>query len=213
MNRKMLLLVSFVFVAGLGGLAQAGTPIDVNNWSFEFDADGNQIYCHTGSMLAWEQVGNGWVGVDPYCLGDADYDPCSLTMVCTPEECFTDNHDGCHCWAAMHGICYNYTQAGETLYQELDANDPNAIIAIGRQYTFTLDGMSEVYGEAELDNLWMVPAMFYGQGGDSNHVELASKAHLLKTWVGDLNEWEHEWEPNLIVRWVATEGHPALGKV
>ena len=221
MNRKLLLLVCFVFLAGLGGLAQAGTPIDVNNWSFEFDDDGNQIYCHAGmgqtigssGIMAWGHSTSSWAGVDPYCLGDTDYDPCSLTMVCTPEECYTDDHSGCHCWAALHGISYNYTQAANMyIYNELDPCDPNAIITIGRQYTFTLDAMSEIY-KGTLDNLWIVPGMFYGQGGDSNHVEVANKEYLLKIWIGDLNEWEREWEPNLTVKWVATENHPALGKV
>ncbi|MHC4501013.1 MAG: hypothetical protein ACYS21_18080 [Planctomycetota bacterium] len=128
MSKKLYFLMCFVVVVCLGGLVQA-VPIDVNNFSFERDVNGNQIYCHAGidTVKGWQQSGTAYCGVDPYCLGDVDYDPNSLTMVCTPEECFTDDHSGCHCWPATHGIVYCYLQATKPsaasttyLYQNLD---------------------------------------------------------------------------------------------
>ncbi|MHC4570751.1 MAG: hypothetical protein ACYS0C_01565, partial [Planctomycetota bacterium] len=93
MSKKLYFLISFVVVVCLSSSAEA-VPIDGNNFSFEFDNDGNQIYCHAGidTVKGWHQSGTAYCGVDPYCLGDAEYDPNSLTMVCTPEECYTDDH-------------------------------------------------------------------------------------------------------------------------
>jgi hypothetical protein len=49
--------------------------------------------------------------------------------------------------------------------------------------------------------------------GEANHVDLATKTYVLKTWEGDINEWEHQWEPNHTVEWVAASSSPHLGKV
>lgn len=220
MYKKLLLLVCFVLVAGFSSTTRAGTPIDVNNFSFELDVNGDQLYCHTGidNVLAWQQDGGAYCGIDPYCLGDPCYDPNSLTMVCTPEECYTDNHNGCHCWPATHGIVYCYLQAtsfGQPtfLYQNLDMNnsDANAVVAVGRKYILTWDGMSEIY-RGTIDSISSVGYIYYGDGGGT-HTDLAQKAYLLPTWIGDHNEWEHEWEPNLTCTWVAaTEDDPAIGQ-
>ncbi|MHC4912977.1 MAG: LamG domain-containing protein [Planctomycetota bacterium] len=218
MCKKFLLLVCFVLVAGLSGTAQAGTAIDVNNFSFELDPNGDQIYCHDGitNVLAWQAAGSAYCGVDPYCLGDAEYDPNSLTMVCTPEECFTDNHSGCHCWAATHGIVYCYLQATKPsaptyLYQNMDGNDADAVIAAGRKYKLMWDAMSEIYA-GSLETAYSVAAFYYGGEPTADGNVVATVSYALEVWVGDLNEWEHEWEPNLTLNWVATEGHPAVGK-
>ena len=71
-----IMVVLGLLVLSLGGLAQAGTPIVVNNPSFEIAADGvNTVPGHTGydGILDWSfnyPVGNdslGWVGVDVQC--------------------------------------------------------------------------------------------------------------------------------------------------
>ncbi len=218
MCKKFLFLICFVLVAGVGGAARAATPIDVNNFSFELDNDGNQIYCHDGitEVMAWQADGGAYCGVDPYCLGDTSYDPCAIPAnICLSEQCYGDSHDGCHCWAATHGIVYCYLQATSIgqptfLYQNMDPCDANAVIAVGRKYTLTFDAMSEIY-RGTIDSIYTVPYFYYGDGGGT-HTVLAQKSYLLPVWIGDLNEWEHEWEPNLTLEWVATEGHPAIGE-
>jgi hypothetical protein len=210
MCRKLFLVTCLAVVGWMCGSAR-GDSIDVNNWSFEFDADGNQIYCHTGSMMAWIPDGTGYVGVDPYCLGDANYDPCAIPdNICYSWECYTDDHQGCHCWPALHGICYSYVQFATYMYQEL-VDDPNAVIAVGRKYILTVDEMSEIY-RGTIEYMVSRPTLICGIG-EANHVELASKEYLLKTWVGDYEEWLHEWEPNHTVEWVAAPGSPHIGKV
>jgi hypothetical protein len=216
MRKKLCLLMCFVLVHCLGSAVEGATPIDVNNFSFEFDNDGNQILCHIGmdEVLAWEQSGEAWVGVDPYCLGDANYDPCAIPEnICLSEECYTDNHDGCHCWPATHGVVWSYIQATDRtyLYQELDPNDPNAIIAPGRKYTLTYDAMSEIY-QGVLDSLSIHSGFFYGLG-DANHVDITSTSYVLPVWIGDFEEWEHEWVPNLTLEWVCPPGHPDINEV
>jgi hypothetical protein len=218
MTKRVLFVMCFVLAVGVCSPARAGTAIDVNNFSMEFDANGDQIYCHTGSQLAWQVDGGAWVGVDPYCLGDTDYDPCAIPEnICYSWQCYTDNHDGCHCWPATHGICYCYVQATSAsqptfLYQNLDMNnsDANAVVAVGRKYILTWDSMSEIY-RGTIDYIYSVGYIYYGDGGGT-HTIVAEKAYLLPVWIGDLNEWEHEWEPNLTCTWVATEGHPAIGQ-
>ena len=226
MCKKFLLLVCFVLVAGLSSLAQAaGTPIDVNNFSFEFLADGNQIYCHGGieedgdypGLMGWKVDGTAYCGVDPYCLGDTDYDPnATPENICYSEQCYTDNHDGCHCWPATHGIVYCYLQATKPsaptfLYQNLDGNDSDAVITAGRKYKLMWDAMSEIYGGV-LETAYSVPSFYYGGDPTAESNVVATTSYPLPVWIGDLNEWEHEWEPNLTLNWVATEGHPSIGE-
>ena len=219
MSKRVLFVICFVLVLGLSRAGWA-YPIDINNFSFEYDNNGNQLYCHTGidMVMAWQQDGGAYCGIDPYCLGDTDYDPCAIPAnICYSWQCYTDNHDGCHCWPATHGICYCYLQATSAgqptfLYQNLDMNnsDANAVIALGRKYTLTFDAMSEIY-RGTIDQIYTVPYFYYGDGGGT-HTILAQKGYLLPVWIGDHNEWEHEWTRDLTLTWVATEGDPAIGE-
>jgi hypothetical protein len=203
----------FVFVFCLSSAVEGATPIDVNNFSFEFDSnDGNQIVCHVGldGVRAWEQSGSAWVGVDPYCLGDVNYDANYLDA----EICeYCGSTEGCHCWPATHGICWSYIQATDRtyLYQELDPNDPNAIIAPGRKYTLTYDSMSEIY-QGVLDVLSIYSGFFYGQE-EANHVDISSTSYVLPVWVGEYDEPGHLWTYDLTLEWVCPPGHPDINEV
>ncbi len=220
MSKRVFFVMCFVLAAGVCSPARAGTPIDVNNFSFELDVNGDQLYCHSGIdiVLAWQQDGGAYCGIDPYCLGDTDYDPnATPENICLSEQCYGDSHDGCHCWPATHGICYCYLQATSVgqptfLYQNLDMNnsDANAVVAVGRKYILTWDAMSEIY-RGTIDYIYTVAYLYYGDAAGT-HTIVAEKAYLLPMWIGDHNEWEHEWEPNLTCTWVATEGHPAIGQ-
>ncbi len=187
----------------------AGVPIAVENYSFEFDKAGAQIMCHTTieNVADWQTTGFGWSGVDPYCLGDVNYDPCATDEnICG----YCGGGEGCHCWAATHGICYSYVQAsGMSLYQELGPGETNSVIAAGREYTLTFDAMSEIYS-GSVDFIEIVPSLFYGEG-ENNHIEIASESYLLPVWIGEVNEWEHEWTRDLTVSWVSAGSHPSIG--
>ena len=214
MSKRILFVICFVLAVGVVVPACSGTPIDVNNFSFEYYKDGNQVTCHTGldTIMAWQQNGSAWCGVDPYCLGDPNYDPNYLD----PQICeYCGSTEGCHCWPATHGIAYCYLQASSVaqptfLYQNLDPNDPDAVISAGRKYVLTFDAMSEIY-RGTIEYLYSVPYFYYGDGGDV-HTIIAEKGYLLPLWIGEVNEPEHEWVPNLTLTWVATEGHPAIGQ-
>jgi len=119
MSKRLFFLISFVLVLSLGGLAQAGTPIDVNNYSFEYDVNGNNNDCHTGLelVLAWEQRGPGYAGVDVNCGWEG-------------AEC-----DNCADWIEYpNGTTNLYYQGSTEVYQVLDHN-----IVYGRKYTMTVD--------------------------------------------------------------------------
>jgi len=124
MSKGLYFLISFVLVLGLSGLAQAGTPIVVGNYSFEYDVNGNDNDCHTGleSVLAWEQTdaGSGFAGVDVNC-GWEDV-----------------NCDNCHEWVEYpNGTTNLYYQGNITVYQILDHE-----IVYGYKYTMTVDLMA-----------------------------------------------------------------------
>ncbi|MHC4501014.1 MAG: hypothetical protein ACYS21_18085, partial [Planctomycetota bacterium] len=90
-------------------------------------------------------------------------------------------------------------------------NDANAVIAVGRKYVLTWDAMSEIYG-GSLEIAYSIASFYYGGEPDADGNVVATASYPLPVWIGDLNEWEHEWEPNLTLKWVATAGHPALGE-
>lgn len=190
-------------------VTEVSGDINVVNPSFEFDKDGAQIMCHTEieNVADWQTTGFGWSGVDPYCIGDVNYDPCATDEnICG--SC--GGGDGCRCWAATHGICYCYVQAaGMSLYQELDPCEANTVIAASREYTLTFDAMSEIYA-GSVDFIEIVPSLFYGEG-ENNHIEVASESYLLPVWIGEVNEWEHEWTRDLTVSWVSAANHPSIG--
>jgi hypothetical protein len=71
MSKKVLFLVLAVVVLALSGTARA-EALDVNNYSFEYDVDGNQITCSGGTMddyiMGWYQGGTaGWAGRSVSC--------------------------------------------------------------------------------------------------------------------------------------------------
>jgi hypothetical protein len=157
MHKELCFLISLVLLFGLCVSAQA-EPIEVNNFSFELDVDGNQILGHTGmapgewpdvGVLGWTNVGD-YIGVDVQC-GDA----CA-----TPEHCYEPN--------TTDGIAVCYFQTNDIyFYQVLNHN-----IVGGKRYTLTFDAMS-------WDNATVVPSFFYPEDGnypDVNHIELTSKS-------------------------------------
>ncbi|MHC4571938.1 MAG: LamG-like jellyroll fold domain-containing protein [Planctomycetota bacterium] len=133
MSKKLYFLISFVLVLGLSGLAQAGTPIIVDNNSFEYDCNGVQVTCHVGhsglpgsmcdgSIAGWRYLRYGgaqyaWVGVDVNC-GSQD------------AEC-----DNCHDWIEYpDGTANLYFQGTTSIHQIFDHN-----LVYGMKYTMAVD--------------------------------------------------------------------------
>ncbi|MHC4423071.1 MAG: LamG domain-containing protein [Planctomycetota bacterium] len=128
MSKYLYFLISFVCVLGLTGAVQAGTPIIVDNNSFEYDCNGVEVTCHTGhqttpgeqcdgSIAAWRYLGAGWTGIDVNC-GTED------------EEC-----DNCHDWIEYpDGTANLFFQGNASVHQILDFD-----IVEGHKYTATVD--------------------------------------------------------------------------
>ena len=156
MFKQTFVVISFIFLLGLSVGARAEL-LDVNNFSFEYDVDGNQILGHTGMAKGdWPDVGiRGWtnvgdfVGADVHC-GDA----CA-----TPEHCYEPN--------TTDGIAVCYFQTNDLyFYQVL-----NHTISANKRYTLIFDAMS-------WENVTVVPSFFYPEDPcypDEGHVEIISK--------------------------------------
>ncbi|UCF00398.1 MAG: hypothetical protein JSV82_04860, partial [Planctomycetota bacterium] len=178
MCRKLCILASFVLVLAFGATAQAAS-IDINNPSFEYDCDGNQVPGH-GTACAWlenAEGAGGWTGVDVMC----------------PYALDSDDPLHCHRWPGPTDPCgtgtdvvYQYIQhdSGCNVYQILDMNnsDANAVIQEGRRYTLRFDAL---VGEPGESGNQIKGVLFYVADPcypDVNHVELASKVHTV-LWI------------------------------
>jgi hypothetical protein len=136
MSKRFMFLISFILVLGLSGVVQAGTPIIVDNNSFEYDCNGVEVTCHVGHdvdvgsmcdgyIAGWRYlksvgVSSAWVGVDVNCGWE---DP---------------NCDNCHDWIEYpDGNANLYFQGSASVHQILDHN-----LAYGKKYTATVDLMA-----------------------------------------------------------------------
>jgi hypothetical protein len=167
-------------VLALNGTVRAAS-IDVNNPSFEYNNDGNQVPGHAGfgSVMAWEENGDdplgqmGWAGVDVMCPY-ADSAHCHRNPGPT-DPCGTGTD-----------VVYVYLQhqAGTNCYQILDMNnsDANAVIQEGRRYTLRWDALLE---DREDNGNQVRGSLFYLADPctpDVNHIELAGKTYSV-SWV------------------------------
>ncbi|MHC4148789.1 MAG: hypothetical protein ACYSR5_04820 [Planctomycetota bacterium] len=134
-------------------LAQA-EPVDVNNFSFELDGDGNQILGHVvagrgAGLMGWTNEGD-WIGADVPCCN----------AVTTP------NH--CQAWPATDGIAYCYIQNKEiNIYQVLEHT-----IGPHQRYRLRFDGLGWNHN--------VIASLFYvAAASEDIHVELTSATCLL----------------------------------
>lgn len=149
--RVILVAMAVLFICGT---THAGS-IDVDNFSFEFDGEGEQIEGHIIAgrgvgLMGWANDGD-WIGADVACCN----------AVTTPEHC--------HMWPATDGIAYCYIQnRGINIYQVLEHS-----IGPHQRYTLVFDGLGWDYD--------VIASMFYvADGGGGIHVELTSETHLLE---------------------------------
>jgi hypothetical protein len=118
----------------LSGASQAVDVVDVNNGSFEYQYDGNQVTCHMGmgsgpdkGVLGWTagwldapQINAGWSGVDPNCGAPN-----------------VGGGDCCRDWHVIpDGQVVCYVDNGNWAHQILDHN-----IIAGKRYDMVIDGM------------------------------------------------------------------------
>ncbi|MHC4498454.1 MAG: LamG domain-containing protein [Planctomycetota bacterium] len=166
MSKNLYFLISFVLVLSLSGFAQADA-IDVNNFSFELDSDGNQNTCGTGTgeTLAWEVGGSGFVGTNIDCCSPV------IDVGCLDAEDCWDVNSRLTGGQMPDGYSHLYFQVGAYIYQILDMNnsDANAVIQAGRKYTLKWDGLGW--------NDSITATLFYGNDPDAN--EIASTTQSL----------------------------------
>ena len=171
MSKKLFFSTLFVLALSLSGTVRAGTPIVVDNFSFEYDIYGKKIVEQTNitDVKAWDIrdmsadqwatawhiviVGWGWAeGYDPVD-GDCFFLSATTDLPDYPVE----------------------------IYQILNPNlDADAIIVENRRYTFTFDALNlNLERNPEVD-----ASIFYSAGGtegEGNDVTLANKLVEL-TW-------------------------------
>jgi len=157
-SRKMAQRIGVILAAMAAvcicGMAHAG-PVDVNNFSFEFDGEGEQIEGHRIAgwgvgLMGWTNEGD-WIGADVACCN----------AVSTPLHC--------QAWPATDGIAYCYIQnRGINIYQVLEHS-----IGPHLRYALVFDGMGWDYD--------VNASMFYVvDEGEVSHVELISETYLLR---------------------------------
>ncbi|UCF00241.1 MAG: LamG domain-containing protein [Planctomycetota bacterium] len=195
MYMKLCLLSCFVLVLALGGAVQGGAPLPVENHSFEFDKNGEQIteqtwigdvnawiLRDTGSMSGWwfVSVGENYTGFEA-----------------------TDGNAASVC-ATLH----DWPDTILEIYQIIDANtDANAIIAENRRYTLTFNAI-DTHSIVEPD---VNAVLFVSTGeGEPNDVILASQKTTLTA-----PNWEDPeyagWE-EIKLYYVALPGDGNIGK-
>jgi len=159
MSEKVLFLVSMVVVLAFSGLVQAATPLDVNNYSFEFDCDGFQIQREvppdSGCIMGWTNSGN-WFGATMWCGSDL----------------------------YVSGKCQNVGVTDGEVAAWLQGNDIYAyqvtehVFEAGKRYTITFDAQG--WGAT------FTPSLFYPEDPcfpDVNHIEVGSEAMFIDSEV------------------------------
>jgi hypothetical protein len=168
MCRKFLLVISFVMAVGLIGTARAGTPIDVNNSSFEKDVNGVQITT-TRSMRdvgGWTlratgaaSWAGGWWYVSDEDWGIEGYEAADGTV------------------SSINVTGYELGDANSVckIYQILE--DTDAVIAANKRYTLTFNAIRTTNSS----NPIALGELFYNSAGEGevNDVVLASESRTL----------------------------------
>jgi hypothetical protein len=165
MSKRLYFLISFVLVLALSGLVQAATPLDVNNGSFEYDCNGNQIVSKEtaptgpGCIRGWTNSGN-WFGATIWC-GSPLYDPNDPNAQCNGVGA-TDGHVSA--WIEGSGIY---------IYQVTDH-----VFEADRRYIVTFDAQG--WGAT------FTPSLFYPLDGnfpDVNHIDVWGEEMLIDSEV------------------------------
>ena len=147
-----LVVVAVLGLVGLIPVAAQANSVDVNNFSFELDGDGNQILGHMVAghpewgitLMAWTVNGD-WIGVDVYCPNAIE----------SPSHCID--------FEPTDSIAACYIQTNDIyIYQILDHN-----IGPDRQYTLTFDAIT-------LDTDTDIEPSFFYADPCLGHVELAA---------------------------------------
>jgi len=202
MSKKSYFVISLFLLVGLTGTALA-EPIDVNNFSFEYDVNGEYIKSEepatdTNEILGWTlrdttgwAAGWNWVGIDATNWG-------------------VDNFEAADGNACVFSITWHDpNDANEfcELYQILE--DSDAIIAENRRYTLTFNALrcSDIYTPDAYG------AIFYSAGGtegEGNDIILASEAKTL-TWPMWDEPGYQGWE-QVKVSYTALSGADSIGE-
>ena len=132
MSKKLYFLISFVLVLSLGGLAQAGTPIVVDNNSFEYDCNGFEVTCHTGHDVTPGEQCDGGIAAWRYLLGFGSSGWTGIDVNCGTEDV---NCTNCKDWLEYDdGNAHLFFQGSTSVHQILDHN-----IVYGQKYTATVN--------------------------------------------------------------------------
>jgi hypothetical protein len=125
MGKKLCFLTSILLVSSLCVLSQAAVPeraLDVNNFSFELDKDGEQVTEHSGDLgIGWDIGNNKWIGQDVTC----EFNP--------------DDEDFCKDWPASDGHIIGYIQTNDIYFQQILEDE---VILANHQYKLTMDALS-----------------------------------------------------------------------
>ncbi len=197
MCRKLSFLVAVVLVLALGGTANAIAPttdLDVNNYSFELDNDGNQVCGHTGNTLGigWTLGTANWVGQDVNCAYPG------FCGGCDPEEPESEGGNcNCKVWDASDGVIMCYMQTNNCWFSQYLTDT----IQARTQYTLKMDAMT--WNAA----VRFRPTIIYDSGGPQPTEVSGKDITLEQTTDANTYEWK-EYKVVLVV----PDGHPAIGE-
>jgi hypothetical protein len=195
MSKKFLVLASFVLVFGLTNSVQAVEErfLDVENYSFELDADGCDVCGHGGMGIGWTIVGN-WVGVDVNCTYPGF---CMSCDPCDPQE--WGGSCNCKVFPASHGhaMCYMETNNTE-LFQLIEGET----ILANHQYRMIMDIRS--YS----NDIQFTASIFYPSG--QKQIDVALKTLVPGITTTDPTSYYGWMEKSVVL--VVPPGHPSIGQ-
>ncbi|MCJ7693647.1 MAG: LamG domain-containing protein [Sedimentisphaerales bacterium] len=193
MSKKLCILISFVLVLGLCGKAQAEVEIrdiEVINYSFELDGNGDQVCGHTGDLgIGWEVKGM-WIGQDVNCASPV------FCMDCDPNDPESEGGEcNCKMWPASDGHIMAYMQTNDIYFaQMLDET-----IQARTMYTLKMDAITW-----DPDVRFTASVVYQPTGGSP--VDVVSK----EIWLEEMTEDDPiGWEEYSVVL-VVPDDHPAV---
>ncbi|UCF42963.1 MAG: hypothetical protein JSV99_10320 [Planctomycetota bacterium] len=185
---KRLGFLCVILVLSLSFAVQAQTDINVVNPSFELDANGVQATCgldiDDGEVLGWASEG-GFTGTS-----------CDSNAPGACDDCW--DHDAVTFWPDGGIIAWMYSDVGAHIFQHLDSNDANTVIAAGRRYTLSWWGLA--WWNQALD-----ATLFYGDNHDANEIVTVTQD------MAQSGERPWDWYYGELT-FVAESGEPYLGE-
>jgi hypothetical protein len=189
MCKRPSILISIVLVLSLSAAVQAQTTIEVNNPSFEYSCDGNEVKCHTGHITDVGEQCDANIAAWRYTDGSTGYT--GIDVNCGTEDADCGN---CHDWLEYPDGNANIFYQGNTAFHQI--TDFN--IVLGHKYTMTVDllGWDPIVLE-----IFALPDVNYP---DANHIVISQTVYNVADYiyvdeVSGLWMWDNDLTASAVV--------------